>query len=73
MVHALNPFEALRLLDRLDEEGRRPAAVDLEQPDDPEDARALEELFAERHPGVHIRWRRAGRFSRLRPRRRDDP
>jgi hypothetical protein len=73
MVHALNPFEALRLLDRLDEEGRRPAAVDLEQPDDPEDAFALEELFAERHPGVKIRWRRAGRFSRLRARRRDDP
>ena len=73
MVDALNPFEALRLLDRLDEEGRRPDTVALERPDDPDDARALEELFAERHPGVEVRWLRRRRFSRLHPRRHHDP
>jgi len=69
VVEAPNPFEALRLLDRMADHGDRPTHIELARPADPEDARALEELFAERHPGVEIRWR-GGRFSRLRPRRR---
>ncbi len=68
MVQALNPFDALKMLDRLVEQGECPTRVDLERPADPEDARALAELFAERHPEVEIHWN-GGRFRRFLRRR----
>jgi hypothetical protein len=69
VAEADGPFAALDALDRLAAEGAPADAVILEDPGDPDDARALAALFAERHPRVIVLFTRP----RFRPSRGQRP